>query len=108
MARITVEDCLGVVPNPFELVLLAAQRARSLAVGADPTIERDDDKNTVLALREISARSIRPSVLRDALVESMCLRSRDSADVVPGTSDADPASFVAADPDGPPTVADVA
>ncbi len=60
MARITVEDCLEVVNNRFELVMMAAKRARQLANGVDPTLDNseDDDKPTVLALREIAARSI--------------------------------------------------
>ncbi|AER57336.1 DNA-directed RNA polymerase subunit omega [Pseudoxanthomonas spadix] len=59
MARITVEDCLQVVDNRFELVMMAAKRARQLANGVEPTIENDtDDKPTVLALREIAARKI--------------------------------------------------
>ena len=60
MARITVEDCLEVVDNRFELVMMAAKRARQLANGVDPTIDNSEagDKPTVLALREIAARSI--------------------------------------------------
>lgn len=60
MARITVEDCLAVVDNRFELVLMASKRARQLAGGADPQVDNadDDDKPTVLALREIAARKV--------------------------------------------------
>jgi DNA-directed RNA polymerase subunit omega len=60
MARVTVEDCLEVVDNRFELVLLASRRARQLAKGADTTLENSDqaDKPTVLALREIAARKV--------------------------------------------------
>jgi len=60
MARITVEDCLAVVDNRFELVLMASKRARQLAKGADPTLDNseNDDKPTVLALREIAARKV--------------------------------------------------
>ncbi|WP_329741242.1 DNA-directed RNA polymerase subunit omega [Dyella sp. A6] len=58
MARITVEDCLEVVDNRFELVLMATKRARQLAKGADPVIRPDNDKPTVLALREIADRRI--------------------------------------------------
>ena len=53
MARVTVEDCVVKIPNRFELVLLAAQRAREITSGAPMTVERDDDKNPVIALREI-------------------------------------------------------
>ncbi|HLU13534.1 MAG TPA: DNA-directed RNA polymerase subunit omega [Arenimonas sp.] len=60
MARITVEDCLAVVDNRFELVLMASKRARQLAKGADPTLDNseNEDKPTVLALREIAARKV--------------------------------------------------
>jgi len=60
MARITVEDCLSVVDNRFELVLMASKRARQLAKGAEPTLDNseNDDKPTVLALREIAARKV--------------------------------------------------
>ena len=55
MARVTVEDCVDKIPNRFDLVLLAAQRARQISGGADLTIDRDRDKNPVVALREIAA-----------------------------------------------------
>lgn len=55
MARITVEDCLEVVPNRFELVLTATKRARQIGHGADPTIDEENDKPTVIALREIAS-----------------------------------------------------
>lgn len=58
MARITVEDCLAVVDNRFELVLMATKRARQLAKGADPTIDAQNDKPTVVSLREIAARKV--------------------------------------------------
>lgn len=58
MARITVEDCLSVVDNRFELVLMATKRARQLAKGADPTIDAHNDKPTVVSLREIAARKV--------------------------------------------------
>jgi DNA-directed RNA polymerase subunit omega len=58
MARITVEDCLAVVDNRFELVLMATKRARQLAKGADPTIDALNDKPTVISLREIAARKV--------------------------------------------------
>ncbi|MDP9196064.1 MAG: DNA-directed RNA polymerase subunit omega [Pseudomonadota bacterium] len=68
MARVTVEDCVTVVPNPFELVMVAAQRARDLASGATITLERDRDKNPVVALREIAERTVDPGVLRESLI----------------------------------------
>ena len=63
MARITVEDCMENVDNLFELVLLAARRARQLANGAEPTVEWENDKPTVVALREIAAGAINDYVL---------------------------------------------
>ena len=71
MARVTVEDCVEKVPNRFELVLLAAQRARNLSRGEELTIDRDDDKNPVVALREIADETIdRPSLEQD-LIKSL-------------------------------------
>ena len=68
MARLTVEDCLDNVENRFELVLVAAKRARQLSMGADPLVELDNDKPTVLALREISDSKIDRSVLDEEIV----------------------------------------
>jgi DNA-directed RNA polymerase subunit omega len=65
MARITVEDCLQNVDNIFNLVLLAAQRARRLANGAEPTVPWDSDKPTVVALREIAEGNITPEMLQE-------------------------------------------
>ena len=65
MARITVEDCLHNVDNLFQLVLLAAQRARRLANGAEPTLSWENDKPTVVALREIAAGNITAEMLRE-------------------------------------------
>ena len=65
MARITVEDCLHNVENLFQLVLLASQRARRLANGAEPTLAWDNDKATVVALREIAAGNITAEMLRE-------------------------------------------
>lgn len=64
MARVTVEDCIMVVPNRFELVLLAAQRARDISAGLTLTVSRDNDKNPVIALREIAEQSINLEELR--------------------------------------------
>ena len=69
MARLTVEDCLDHVDNRFELVLIAAKRARQLAMGADPLVPLDNDKPTVLALREIADNLITDEVLEDAVVQ---------------------------------------
>jgi DNA-directed RNA polymerase subunit omega len=65
MARVTVEDCLQNVDNLFQLVLLASQRARRLANGAEATVPVDNDKPTVLALREIAAGNITPEMLKE-------------------------------------------
>jgi DNA-directed RNA polymerase subunit omega len=65
MARVTVEDCLQNVDNLFQLVLLASQRARRLANGAEPTVPLENDKVTVLALREIAAGNITPEMLKE-------------------------------------------
>lgn len=71
MARVTVEDCIEQEPNRFKLVLLASQRARNLARGAAITIDRDNDKNPVVALREIAAASVDFSGLEQDLVKSL-------------------------------------
>ena len=71
MARVTVEDCVVKVPNRFELVLLAAQRAREITAGAPLTIDRDDDKNPVVALREIADETIALYHLRGSVVRGM-------------------------------------
>ncbi len=60
MARVTVEDCVVKIPNRFDLVLLSAQRARAVSAGAPLTIERDNDKNPVIALREIAEETVQP------------------------------------------------
>jgi DNA-directed RNA polymerase subunit omega len=71
MARVTVEDCIDKVDNRFELVLLAAHRARLISSGAPLTIERDRDKNPVVALREIAEEAIQPDDLREQLIHSL-------------------------------------
>lgn len=68
MARVTVEDCIDKVTNRFDLVLLAAQRAREISGGAELTVDRDRDKNPVVALREIAEETVTPDELHDALV----------------------------------------
>lgn len=65
MARITVEDCLTNIPNIFEMVLVAAKRARRVAHGADALVEMENDKPTVIALREIAAGHVTPSILEE-------------------------------------------
>ncbi|MFO1132624.1 MAG: DNA-directed RNA polymerase subunit omega [Hyphomicrobiales bacterium] len=71
MARVTVEDCIDKVPNRFELVLLAAHRARLISQGAPITVDRDNDKNPVVALREIADEAIVPEDLREEYIHSM-------------------------------------
>ena len=70
MARVTVEDCVDKVPNRFELVMLAAHRAREIASGAPLTVDRDNDKNPVVALREIADETQSADVLRERVIES--------------------------------------
>ena len=69
MARITVEDCIDKFSSRFELVLVASQRARKLHSGDEPTIERDNDKNTVIALREIADSSISKEEMKENLIQ---------------------------------------
>ena len=71
MARVTVEDCVDKVQNRFELVLLAAQRSRQIASGGPLTVDRDNDKNPVVSLREIAETPVQPEDLREALIHSM-------------------------------------
>lgn len=71
MARVTVEDCVDKVPNRFELVLLSAHRARAMSAGAELTVDRDNDKNPVVALREIAEQTVRPKELEESLVQSL-------------------------------------
>ena len=69
MARITVEDCIDKFTSRFELVLVASQRARKLHSGDEPTIERDNDKNTVIALREIADTTISKEEMKESLIQ---------------------------------------
>lgn len=71
MARVTVEDCVDKVSNRFELVLLAAHRARAIANGSALTVEPDNDKNPVLALREIADQTVSPDDMRESLIHSI-------------------------------------
>ncbi|WP_127112841.1 DNA-directed RNA polymerase subunit omega [Shimia sediminis] len=70
MARVTVEDCVDKVPNRFELVMLASHRAREISAGAPITVERDNDKNPVVSLREIADETQTADELRERLIES--------------------------------------
>lgn len=71
MARVTVEDCVDKVSNRFELVMLAAHRSREMSAGSELTVERDNDKNPVIALREIAEETITVEGLQDGLVRSL-------------------------------------
>ncbi len=96
MARVTVEDCIDKVPNRFELVLLASHRARTISQGAPLTVDRDNDKNPVVALREIADETIDKDDVREDLVHSMQKHvevDEPEADAVPMlTSDGTPTS----------------
>jgi DNA-directed RNA polymerase subunit omega len=71
MARVTVEDCVLRVPNRFELVMLAGQRARDISAGGRLTVDRDNDKNPVVALREIAETTVELDALRNAVVQGL-------------------------------------
>ena len=71
MARVTVEDCIERIPNRFDLVLTASQRARGILKGDLPTVDRDDDKNPVIALREIAAETVDLGVLGEGLIKKL-------------------------------------
>ena len=71
MARVTVEDCVDKIPNRFDLVLLAAHRARQISGGAELTIDRDRDKNPVVALREIAEETVVPDLLNESAVSGL-------------------------------------
>ena len=82
MARVTVEDCVDKVSNRFDLVLMAAQRARQISGGADLTIDRDRDKNPVVALREIAEETVAVDDLKESAISSMQRVVIDEEDVV--------------------------
>ena len=71
MARVTVEDCIEKIPNRFDLVLAASQRARDITSGNPLTIDRDNDKNPVVALREIADETVDPDFLRDEIIKGL-------------------------------------
>lgn len=104
MARVTVEDCIDKVENRFELVLLASHRARLVSQGAAITIDRDNDKNPVVALREIADETLSPDDLKEDLIHSL------QKHVEVDEPEPDPASLAAAnaaqseDDDQPETI----
>lgn len=71
MARVTVEDCVDKIPNRFEVVMLAAHRARLISTGTDLLVDRDNDKNPVVALREIAETALKPADLREDAISSL-------------------------------------
>lgn len=85
MARITVEDCMHKVDNIFDMILMAAKRAKKIAHGAELLVERENDKPTVLALREIAAGEISPSVLEemDLIDAEALLKNEETDDIMP-------------------------
>ena len=90
MARVTVEDCVDKIPNRFDLVLAAAQRARQISSGAELTIDRDRDKNPVVALREIADETLSPDDLKEDLIHSL------QKHVEVDEPEPDPSSFISA------------
>ena len=91
MARVTVEDCVDKVENRFELVLLASHRARTIASGQPITVDRDNDKNPVVALREIADETLTPDDLMEDLIQSLQKHvevDEPEAEVVPALSPA--------------------
>ena len=94
MARVTVEDCIDKVDNRFELVLLASHRARLISQGASITIDRDNDKNPVVALREIADETLSPGDLKEDLIHSL------QKHVEVDEPEPDPASLVVAETSG--------
>lgn len=74
MARVTVEDCIEIIPNRFELVVAAAQRAKQISSGAPLTVDRDNDKDSVVSLREIAEGSVQSAKLMEEIVNHFCRR----------------------------------
>ena len=91
MARVTVEDCIDKVDNRFELVLLASHRARLISQGAPITIDRDNDKNPVVALREIADETLSPGDLKEDLIHSLQKHVEVDEPEAPAASKADAA-----------------
>ena len=97
MARVTVEDCIEKIPNRFELVLMAAHRARMISSGGQITVDRDNDKNPVVALREIGDGTISPDDLQEDLIHSL----QKYVEVDEPEQEAAPRIETSADEDGP-------
>ncbi|MDJ0614151.1 MAG: DNA-directed RNA polymerase subunit omega [Rhizobiaceae bacterium] len=109
MARVTVEDCVDKVPNRFELVLLAGHRARQISSGAEITVTRDNDKNPVVALREIADETLSPGDLEEDLIHSLQKQvevdepesEMDHIDALPDVSEMPEAPIMSDVPDAP-------
>ena len=101
MARVTVEDCLENVDNRFQLVLVASKRARQLMLGAEPKVERENDKATVMALREIADGHITQDLLTESEVAAVL--ETEVMDEAADTSEAGDASVQASGQEGAPT-----
>ena len=100
MARVTVEDCIDKVDNRFELVLLASHRARLISQGASITIDRDNDKNPVVALREIADETLSPDDLKEDLIHSLQKHVEvDEPEPDPASLTAEDATATSADED---------
>lgn len=97
MARVTVEDCIEKIPNRFELVLMSAHRARMISSGGQITVDRDNDKNPVVALREIGDGTISPDDLREDLIHSL----QKYVEVDEPEQESAPRIETSADEDGP-------
>lgn len=100
MARVTVEDCIDKVDNRFELVLLAGHRARQISQGASITIDRDNDKNPVVALREIAEETLSPGDLKEDLIHSLQKHVEVDEPEADGHDMIEKADFVAAEETG--------
>ncbi len=102
MARVTVEDCVERIPNRFDLVMLAAQRSRDISGGAQLELERDNDKNPVVALREIADEKLEFDELKDSLVKGL----QKFVEADEAEEEEDPEAFAAALLSGEPDVED--
>ncbi len=101
MARVTVEDCIDKVENRFELVLLAGHRARQISQGAAITVDRDNDKNPVVALREIAEETLSPGDLKEDLIHSLQKHVEIDEPEAEGQEITDQSGVVAASADEP-------
>ena len=95
MARVTVEDCIDKVPNRFELVLLASHRARMISSGAQLTLDRDNDKNPVVALREIAERTVSAEDLKEDFIHSLQKYVEVDEPEGEGEAGGEPAGYIA-------------